>query len=157
MVLTAVRIYAVYNIDYNDLPYASAPSTIISSIQTGLSIMIASSPLLRPVFDRTIGSWLGLSLRTRTNRTGTTNMGTDTRGKITTNRSKVASVRRPSRCFEQINDSDPNLDWELHAVKDPRVYTAETTCTAHTRKGSQGGSPPNGILVTESTVVARAL
>lgn len=154
MVLTAVRIYLVYNIDFTDLPYAAAPSTIISTIQTGMSIMIASSPLLRPVFDRTIGSWLGLSLRSTGRRTKSGTTGTDP-GKITQNRSRMTSGRRASRCFEQINDIDQDLDWEMHGVKDPRVFTTETT--VHALKGSLSHSPPNGILVTESTVVARAL
>lgn len=152
MVLTAVRIYIVYNIDYTDLPYAGAASAIISSVQTGVAIMIASSPLLRPVFDRTIGSWLGLSLRStgRGVKSGTTDPGK-------TQRSRMTSGRRASRNFEQIKDSssDQELGWEMHGIKDPRVFT-ETTVHA-SRGRDHDDNPPTGILVTESTIIARAI
>lgn len=148
MVLTAVRIYIVYNVDFNDLPFAGASSTIISLVQTGITIMIASSPLLRPVFDRTIGTWLSLSLRStgRGNRSGTTELAKS-------QRSKLAVTRRSSRCFEQINDSEPELSWELRGMKDPRVFT-ETTVHA-LDESANGNNPSSGILVTESTVITR--
>lgn len=151
MLLTAVRIYIVYNIDYTDLPHAGAASTIISSVQTGVAIMIASSPLLRPVFDRTLGTWLGLSLRS-TGR-GTKSVSTE-QGKTT--RSRITTGRRLSRTFEQIKDgSDLEQAWEMHGMKDPKSFT-ETT--VHASKGPKDDdSPPSGILVTESTVIARAI
>ncbi|KAK8130954.1 Satratoxin biosynthesis SC1 cluster protein 4 [Apiospora sp. TS-2023a] len=62
MIFTAVRLYYIYGMDFTDPTYSTIVPTTIGSVQMGIAIMVASAPLLRPVFDRTIASWFGLSV-----------------------------------------------------------------------------------------------
>lgn len=62
MVFTAIRLYYIYGMDFTDPTYSTIVPTTIGSVQMGIAIMVASSPLLRPIFDRTIASWFGLSV-----------------------------------------------------------------------------------------------
>lgn len=104
MVFTAIRLYYVYNIDFSDITYSGIVSSIIGSIQMGIAIMVASSPLLRPIFDRTFASWFGFSLRsTRDGESGKARKsdgGTEliTFGRLGTN------IK-----FQRVNDSEEHL------------------------------------------------
>ncbi|KAK8053491.1 hypothetical protein PG996_012792 [Apiospora saccharicola] len=62
MIFTAIRLYYIYGMDFTDPTYSTIVPTTIGSVQMGIAIMVASAPLLRPVFDRTIASWFGLSV-----------------------------------------------------------------------------------------------
>ncbi|KAL7629120.1 hypothetical protein AAE478_000639 [Parahypoxylon ruwenzoriense] len=50
-----VRIYMVLQIDFSDVPYTAAQTTIYGACETGIAIMVSSSAHLRPVFDRFLG------------------------------------------------------------------------------------------------------
>ncbi|KAK8044927.1 hypothetical protein PG993_004951 [Apiospora rasikravindrae] len=62
LIITAIRLYYIYGMDFTDPTYSTIVPTTIGSVQMGIAIMVASAPLLRPVFDRTIASWFGLSV-----------------------------------------------------------------------------------------------
>ncbi|KAK7943180.1 Satratoxin biosynthesis SC1 cluster protein 4 [Apiospora aurea] len=62
MLFTAIRLYYIYGMDFTDPTYSTIIPTTIGSVQMGIAIMVASSPLLRPIFDRTVASWFCLSV-----------------------------------------------------------------------------------------------
>ncbi|KAI2778414.1 hypothetical protein F4815DRAFT_477634 [Daldinia loculata] len=47
IVVSAIRLYITYKIDYSDLPYYSVGNNYLSIIQPGIAIMVACSPLLK--------------------------------------------------------------------------------------------------------------
>ncbi|EHK21742.1 uncharacterized protein TRIVIDRAFT_70756 [Trichoderma virens Gv29-8] len=50
VLFTAIRLYFVFNLDFTDISFSSIPLTIIGVIQLCVANMVASAPLLRPVY-----------------------------------------------------------------------------------------------------------
>lgn len=172
MVFTAIRLYFIYNVNLADLTSSSLASAQIGIAQTGIAVMVASSPLLRPVFDRTLGSWFGLSSSLQQRST-----------KRTTNKKKsavgdgggdvlpltIGRIRlRMDAAGVIINESEENLqqqeqqlwrreDVELAAVGGQKGYEREITVEAggprESMEAEGAGGNTAGILVTRSTVV----
>ncbi|KAL6404514.1 integral membrane protein [Ilyonectria robusta] len=75
--------------------------------------MVASSPMLRPIFDRTALKWLGISLRsTREESTGGAVRSRATGGGGTRRTSQGPSHTRPGG-FQQMHESEEHLAWEM--------------------------------------------
>lgn len=114
MVFTSIRIYYVFNLSFADVTYSSVTSTILGIVQLGIAVMVSSSALLRPVFDRTIGSWLGLSIFTQRKLSGPGSIPAD--NNIVT----IGRLANHRRKFQQVNSSEERLQWELTAMEDNR-------------------------------------
>ncbi|KAI1871787.1 hypothetical protein JX265_005773 [Neoarthrinium moseri] len=54
----AVRLYTVLTIDFTDVSRSAVPTVIYGTIEPGVAIIVACSPALRPIFDRTFGRLL---------------------------------------------------------------------------------------------------
>lgn len=149
MIFTAIRLYFVYNLDPDDITYSSLSSTIIGVVQLGIAIMVTSSPLLRPVFDRTFGAWFSLSSihsKHRKNEYDAEGIGGD--HPIT-----VGRLRQRERFRGPINDSEENLQWELTAMGRQGWEREVTVQGARSSEESDAAKKIGEIMVTKSTTV----
>lgn len=147
MVFTSIRIYYVLNLKFADVTYSSVTSTILGIVQLGIAVMVSSSALLRPVFDRTIGSWLGLSISTQRKLSGPGSIPAD--NNIVT----IGRLANRRRKFQQMNSSEERLQWELTTMEDNRCEreTVVQGCWAsHDNTDIEGSGK---TTVTKSIVV----
>lgn len=161
MVFTSIRLSYVYNLDITDITHSSVTSTTIGILQLGIAVMVASSALLRPVFDRTLGAWLGLSLRSSQGKfsgpgggggggSGPAGAGAGADHDLVTIGRLTA---RRKRRFRTMSSGDERLQWELTAMDQSRC---ERETTVHGGRASDEESIVVGsgkITVTKSTVV----
>ncbi|KAK5989637.1 hypothetical protein PT974_07891 [Cladobotryum mycophilum] len=155
-----IRLYYVFGLDFNDLTYSSVPLSIICTAQLSVAIMVSSAALLRPVFDRTIGSWLSLSLGSRHTKQldstsgaiRSTNSGTGFRS--LTNRSKTNGST-----FQTISESEENLRWEMDVMHIDKGRTLTSVSRYESGTDSAGGyqePPPVGqIMITHEMRISR--
>ena len=126
VIFTAVRLYFAFHLDFDDLSYSSVPMSIVSSIQAGVAIMVTSAALFRPVFDCTIGAWLGLSISGKLNSAKrneisrvriTTKVGTESGGSETV----LRSTPKPIHWVRiLINQRKVTVDWlSIRSTKAP--------------------------------------
>lgn len=102
--------------------------------------MVASSPLLRPVFDHTFGSWFGLSsLRSKTRPYEAGIKIEDDEHPVT-----IGRLRQRNRVMNTLNESEENLQWELTAMgnkgweREVKVQGPEASGESDTAKKSPG-------------------
>lgn len=141
-----------------------AVASVSGVMQAGIAVMVASSPMLRPVFDRTVGRVLGLSLQSRQHGNATTsNVTGGATGPSTAGRHSKHVVRNDG--FKQMSDSEEHLAWELRNMggsgggRDSRnmgttttkvnVRRSDDTATEDDREVARDGK----ILVTRTTEV----
>ncbi|KAL0933237.1 uncharacterized protein CTRU02_212200 [Colletotrichum truncatum] len=113
MVFTAIRLYYVYNLDVTDITYTTVVPSIIGSVQMGVAIMVASSPLLRPLFDRAFGNLFGLSLRSIGRTSERTPASKPTSGKELVTFGRLGVKQE----FQKMNDSEEHLRGEQAGAK----------------------------------------
>ncbi|KAF7553062.1 hypothetical protein G7Z17_g3912 [Cylindrodendrum hubeiense] len=120
IVFSCVRLYYVYSIDFTNITRSYAEASISSVLQAGIAVMVASSPLLRPVFDRTALRWLGISLRSSQKDTS----GKGASARTTTATSRVVSHARTAG-FNKMSDSEEHLAWEMRSMEGLKRTAAE--------------------------------
>ncbi|KAH8645872.1 hypothetical protein BGZ61DRAFT_377080 [Ilyonectria robusta] len=112
IIFSCVRLYYIY-IGIQNISKISTGGSISTALQAGIAIMVASSPMLRPIFDRTALKWLGISLRsTREESTGGAVRSRATGGGGTRRTSQGPSHTRPGG-FQQMHESEEHLAWEM--------------------------------------------
>ncbi|KAF6838775.1 integral membrane protein [Colletotrichum plurivorum] len=136
MVFSCIRLYYVHDLELVNVTKGFAGGSLSGVLQAGIAVMVASSPMLRPVFDRTVGRVLGLQSRSCGN--GTTSNATATGGATRTSTarrlSKHGGVRNDG--FKQMSDSDEHLAWEMRVIAgaggrdSPHMGTATTQVNA---------------------------
>ncbi|KAI1105521.1 hypothetical protein F4804DRAFT_131010 [Jackrogersella minutella] len=52
VVFGAINLYMLLQIDFSDVSYTAAQTTLYGASETGVAIIVSNCPLLRPVFDR---------------------------------------------------------------------------------------------------------
>ncbi|OTB12361.1 hypothetical protein K445DRAFT_25654 [Daldinia sp. EC12] len=128
MVASAIRLYITFKLDYSDLPYSTASNNYLSTIQPGIAIMVACSPLLKPIFDRVIGPMSG-TLYSGTSKSLSQNLSVKLRSLVKSEpKSTVDSSRPMSAGFEQLSDCENDARSGLGNVS-----------TCQTRAQAQGG------------------
>ncbi|KAF5500634.1 Satratoxin biosynthesis SC1 cluster protein 4 [Colletotrichum siamense] len=167
IVFSCVRLYYAYNIDFINITKGFAVASVSGVMQAGIAVMVASSPMLRPVFDRTVGRILGLSLQSQRRGTGpTSNATAGATGSSTAGLHNKHNVR--SDGFKQMSDSEEHLAWELRNMKatgrreSHNIGTTTTHVNARTSDDSTtedergfAGSRQGQILVTKTTEITR--
>ncbi|OAA81194.1 hypothetical protein LEL_00739 [Akanthomyces lecanii RCEF 1005] len=160
---TVVRLHSVFTLDFSDMTYNFVSISIIGMVQSGVSIIVASAPLLRPAFDRTISSWshsLGRSSRGSKSRLSKEKLS---RRKVSANTkhstgasslSMSKNARTPAG-FKQLSESEENLRWELDVMHADKGKTLTEVSNARYGEGTDEEEPPLGqIKVTQSTEVS---
>ncbi|KFA73550.1 hypothetical protein S40288_10207 [Stachybotrys chartarum IBT 40288] len=59
LIVTAIRPYMTYQVDFADLSYSVTQSMHLKIVQPGISLIVASGPILKPVLDLVLGRILG--------------------------------------------------------------------------------------------------
>ncbi|KAI8650688.1 hypothetical protein NCS57_01403200 [Fusarium keratoplasticum] len=161
IVFSCVRLKYALNIDFDNVTKSFAVASVSSILQAGVALMVASSPILRPVFDRTILHWLGVSVRS----TGRNTSSNPTGGPSASRHHASAGYHDASRIshhkgFRQMTDSEEHLAWELRDMQG-KGGEQRTTIKAQTAlsdnssdRRSRAESLSNGqIIVTQETIV----
>ncbi|KAH7153347.1 hypothetical protein EDB81DRAFT_791224 [Dactylonectria macrodidyma] len=157
IVFSCVRLYYLYNTDITNITKSVATSFVSTVLQAGIAVMVASSPMLRPVFDRIARQWLGITLGSTQEessarvRSRTTGGGT---GRMNLGTSHMRSAR-----FQQMHESEEHLAWEMGAVD--AKSTEQITTVQVMRKPDCVFNPPSrqprggdrDIYVTRETIV----
>ncbi|OHE92109.1 integral membrane protein [Colletotrichum orchidophilum] len=63
ILFSGVRLYHTLIVDYGNITKSFTSSPYSAVWQNGIAVMVASSPIIRPIFDRTVARWLNLSIR----------------------------------------------------------------------------------------------
>lgn len=66
IIFSVIRLTSLNAIDFDDFSYTVVPVMIWTCAECGIAILVASSALLRPVFDKVFHRILSLSSLTRT-------------------------------------------------------------------------------------------
>ncbi|KAF9872095.1 integral membrane protein [Colletotrichum karsti] len=120
IVFGALRLASVFAVDFLDFSYTSPTAMIWASAEVGVALMVSSSPILRPVFDRVFGRFIS-TLRSSAGRTDP-NISYYAGGKsgATGPHTLISAAKHPSRFpggFMAMSDSDENLEMETMGRK----------------------------------------
>ena len=164
---TAVRLYSVFTLDFSDMTYTFVPVSIIGMVQSGVAITVASAPLMRPAFDRTVASLLNISNPSRTSeskRKSTDKLSSKSISQTKSSGGPTLRLSMPKRCkspagvgFYQISESEENLRWEMdvmHADKG-KTLTEVSNSGNGGRQQHDETLPVGHIKVTHSAQVSR--
>lgn len=155
IVFSCLRLYYVYAIDFNNITKSFAEASIASAIQGGIAVMVASSPTLRPVFDRTLLKWLGVSVRS-TGQGNTSDAMAGTGPVSRGQRSGGAGLSNLNTTgFKQMAGSEEHLAWEMRSMGKDGAHQKTSIRAARTSDDSED-MPTTGdgrIMVIQETVV----
>ncbi|KAK1473362.1 integral membrane protein [Colletotrichum tamarilloi] len=147
-----VRLYYTLTADFVNITRGFASASISGVLQSGIAVMVASSPMLRPVFDRTIVRWLSLSIRS-------TSQGHI----VKSSKSSQLGSHRRGDGFKQMSDSDENLSWEMQGLgnrancRTGRISQAQISAGTVSQPASPRSPTPDstGIAITRTVAVER--
>ncbi|KAH9902086.1 hypothetical protein F4778DRAFT_736210 [Xylariomycetidae sp. FL2044] len=54
----AARLYSVLQVDFTDTAWSAVSVTIYGPVEAGVAIIVSSSPLLKPVYDKVLGNFV---------------------------------------------------------------------------------------------------
>ncbi|OTB00791.1 hypothetical protein M426DRAFT_267180 [Hypoxylon sp. CI-4A] len=138
-------------LNWDDLSYTVVQDNYLNIIQPGIAVMVACSPLLKPISDRALGS------SPRGTRYGGSQFKSVSRLVNTRNKGKLGNSRATG--FEELSDSEQQLRVELGnlGTEQTQVQVQGNSCL----RGNQGPAPAatcsaDRIVVTRQTVVASA-
>ncbi|WQF81087.1 hypothetical protein CDEST_06101 [Colletotrichum destructivum] len=162
IIFSGVRLYYTLTADFVNITRGFASASVSGVLQSGIAVMVASSPMLRPVFDRTIVRWFSLSIRSGSKATGSAPTGSQ--GHIVKgSRASQLGSHRLGDGFKQMSDSDENLSWEMQGLgsrtkaKTGRVLQGNVSTDAdiHPTDLVETARRVSGIAVTRKVVVDR--
>ncbi|KAF9878213.1 integral membrane protein [Colletotrichum karsti] len=159
VIFSGVRLYYTLTADFVNITKGFASASVSGVLQSGIAVMVASSPMLRPVFDRTIVRWLSLSIGSGSRTTDAPHSKSHGPATVGSRPGQLGPHVR-SDGFKQMSDSDENLAWEMQGLGN--LKQKRTTPTSHafaeadlSRNASPGPSDDAGIAVTRTVVVER--
>ncbi|KAI3551315.1 integral membrane protein [Colletotrichum filicis] len=132
-----VRLYHTLTVDYGIITKSFASTPYSAVLQNGIAVTVASSPILRPIFDRTIVRWLISSIRGNGRTVATEPIRTirTLRGPATTrNRPDARTTLSRSDGFKQMtdnSDADDSLSWEMEGLETLRRKSDQAQISAH--------------------------
>ncbi|ATY63951.1 integral membrane [Cordyceps militaris] len=156
---TAVRLYSVFTLDFSELTYNPVSISITCMVQSGVAIIVASAPLLRPAFDRTVDS-LSYSFgrgsrKSRASKERLSRRKGSTHAKNSTCASSLSKNAKGPSGFKQLTESEENLRWELDVIHADKGKTLTEVSNAPYGDGIDDEELPSGqIKVTQSTHVS---
>lgn len=126
-------------------------------MQGGIAVMVASSPTLRPVFDRTVLKWLGVSVRSTgqgASSNGMTGTGPVSRGHRSAG-TGLSNARTNVMGLEQMSGSEEHLAWEMRSMGKSSTRQKTSIRAARTSNDSEDGrmTAEGRIVVVQETVV----
>lgn len=133
MAFTCADVYDAVTLKmHGHSPQSLAVSSISVVVQAGVAVMVASSAMLRPIFDRTILRCLGL-------RSPSTNQNASS-GNVARSSAGIVPSRRPG--LGQVSVSEECLAWEMGDMEgdDGSASTAKGSVSLTEHTAAQGGS-----------------
>ncbi|GJC95772.1 integral membrane protein [Colletotrichum higginsianum] len=70
MIFGALRLKNVLTMDFTDVTYSQVGVVLMGTLEPGIAIIVSSSPLLKPIFDATVGRFWSLRGATTKSATG---------------------------------------------------------------------------------------
>lgn len=138
--------------------------SIIGMVQSGVAIIVASAPLLRPAFDRTIGSLSysfgrdsrGSTARASDERLSRRKVSAHTKNSTGASSLSIGKNSKAPAGFKQLTESEENLRWEMDVMHADKGKTLTEVSNARYGEGIDEEELPSGqIKVTQSTEVYR--
>ncbi|KAE9581254.1 Satratoxin biosynthesis SC1 cluster protein 4 [Colletotrichum fructicola] len=159
IIFSGVRLYNTLTADFVNITKGFASASVSGVLQSGIAVMVASSPMLRPVFDRTVVRWFSLSIGSGSRTTGTAPSKSQGPATIGSRPGQHASHVR-SDGFKQMSDSDENLSWEMQGLGDLKRKKGTPQNRAFVevetfRNSSRGSQNDVGIEVTRTVAIER--
>ncbi|GKT46701.1 satratoxin biosynthesis SC1 cluster protein 4 [Colletotrichum spaethianum] len=168
MVFGALRLKNVLTMDFTDVTYSQVGVVFMGTLEPGVAIIVSSSPLLKPVFDATIGRFWSLRGSTAKSTTGggaakpTTLQTIGQSGLLGSKLSRAAGGGGGGR-FSQMHSTHSDEDLELDRLREKRHNVAvvvaqgnqseESMVRDFKAKGDDASGSDVGILVTNRTSV----
>ncbi|KAI0474344.1 GPCR, PTH11-type [Xylaria cf. heliscus] len=158
VVVTAIRLYLVFAIDYDDLSYSVPTSLYLTIIQPGVGMMVACSPHLKPILDL-------FSTTTNSRKTKSSNNSKESGSDA------LSSISRPTRTgrsskrllqwstnsgFDRIADNNEPAVIELGAMGEHEAH-ATAHDVNHSDKDEVLAAGDGGITVMRETIVSSSL
>ncbi|KAL0932859.1 uncharacterized protein CTRU02_211822 [Colletotrichum truncatum] len=144
IVFGSLRLASIFAVDFLDFSFTSPTAMIWASAEIGVALMVSSSPVLRPVFDRIFGRFIS-TLRSSAGRTDpNSKYYNGGRSGVTGPRTLISAARHPSRDpegFIAMSDSDENF--EMNKMEDkgsqhPGRKKSERKHSGYFHGGSEG-------------------
>ena len=66
IIIGVVRVTSVLSVDFNDFVWSGTPAIEWALVEPGVAILVASGPILRPLFDKLIPRTFSRTVRTKT-------------------------------------------------------------------------------------------
>ncbi|KAI0380855.1 GPCR, PTH11-type [Hypomontagnella monticulosa] len=155
VIVTAIRLWLVFAIDFADLSYSVVSSTYLTIIQPGIAMMVACSPLLKPIMDL-----LGSTFRSQLGTSGNSSNQPRSSGTNSIFAAKRSRWRRPGVSlltpsgFDRMSDSDQQLPIELGVLGTHEAsVSSEAAPIPNFNPRVAGPLDERGIIVTSQTVV----
>ncbi|KAI1074393.1 hypothetical protein F5B20DRAFT_438513 [Whalleya microplaca] len=159
MLFGVARLCTVLQIKNTDVPYTAVQTTVYGTVEVATTIVVSSSPLLRPLFDRIFGEDVSAFRLSQSPIWGEKNIDLSF---SSLNRNSRKHTTRSSG-FTQMNESQENLELgNMGAHRSKR----NTTVTVNNRIPDDDTVPvipeltledysANGIVVTSETIIRR--
>lgn len=152
MAFSGVRLYYTLVADFVNITRGFATASVSGAIQLGIAVMVASSPMLRPVFDKALVKWFNIKLLSSSNNNGKRGQGGSmTIGGISSRPSQPGSHMRSNGGFQHMSESEEHLAWEMQGLG---KKSDRQTSTIHAGRSSEesGQTPREGDIVVTATI-----
>ncbi|KAI1482821.1 hypothetical protein K445DRAFT_309252 [Daldinia sp. EC12] len=142
LIFGVIHLSAIVRLDYSDIPYTIAQTTLYGTCEAGIAIIVSSCPLLRPVFDTVF------SIRSSRN--------TEWRGKGTIlTLSKTRKSTKSSGFTRMGSESREELELGNMGAHRAKRDTFITVGKRPTFRDDDDNSSLQQIVVTSETIVSR--
>ncbi|KAI3542584.1 integral membrane protein [Colletotrichum filicis] len=144
IIFGALRLASVFSVDFLDFSFTSPNAMVWSSAEMGVALMVSSSPILRPVFDRIFGRFIS-TLRSSADRTNPhAKYYNGGKSGATGPRTFISASKPHSRGaggFMVMTDSEENLEMDdMHKETDSKVIGGRKASHRRSEFGEmQGG------------------
>ncbi|UQC77604.1 uncharacterized protein CLUP02_03073 [Colletotrichum lupini] len=170
MIFAALRLKNVLTMDFTDVTYSQVGVVLMGTLEPGVAIIVSSSPLLKPIFDATVGRFWSLrGTRGATTRSGGAGAGSAKPNTLQTIGQSGLLGSKLSRGgggrFSQMHSthSDDDDDLELDRLREKRHNVAVMAASGNPSedsvardfkgRGDDASGSEVGILVTSKTSV----
>lgn len=152
MTFSGVRLYYTLVADFVNISRGFATASVSGAIQLGIAAMVASSPMLRPIFDKALVNWFNIKQLSSGNNNGKRGQGDSmTIGGISSRPSQPGYHTRSNVGFQHISESEEHLAWEMQGLG---KKSDRQTSTIHAGRSSDESAqtPREGDIVVTATI-----
>ncbi|ROW02581.1 hypothetical protein VPNG_07892 [Cytospora leucostoma] len=127
IIFSAIRLRSLNAVDFDDFAYTIIPAMTWTTAESGVAILVASSALLRPVFDKVFRGIMSLSPSGSPRPSGTT---------LPYLRSQSKVKMKARREFVTVGDSDDNVEFGQVGPRTEHVHLTEIQAGDRNSRGA---------------------